>query len=187
MNISDERLAEMVGAGVPCVPAQPGEIAAVVQELRALRSKPVAGGAAEMQNAVCQALLDAFPMDDKIADNYAAVAVKALSALLPKATSPVVSEPAANKGEQRTICEACGNSNLAHGRAIWTDDGSSFCPSCAPQPEAVIEDRLPTREEAAAAAAILLRCNGHDLDVWTDGDFPDDDAWLKTLAALKEA
>lgn len=43
MTISDERLAEMVGAGVPCVPAQPGEIAAVVQELRALRSKPVAG------------------------------------------------------------------------------------------------------------------------------------------------
>ena len=34
MTLSDERLAEMVGAGVPCVPAQPGEIAAVVQELR---------------------------------------------------------------------------------------------------------------------------------------------------------
>lgn len=43
MTISDERLSEMVGAGVPCVPAQPGEIAAVVQELRSLRSKPVAG------------------------------------------------------------------------------------------------------------------------------------------------
>lgn len=36
-RITDERLAEMVGAGVPCVPAQPGEIAALVQELRALR------------------------------------------------------------------------------------------------------------------------------------------------------
>lgn len=34
MTISDERLAEMVGAGVPCALAQPGEIAAVVQELR---------------------------------------------------------------------------------------------------------------------------------------------------------
>jgi hypothetical protein len=37
-RITDERLAEMVGAGVPCVPAQPGEIAAVVQELRAIRA-----------------------------------------------------------------------------------------------------------------------------------------------------
>lgn len=37
-TISNERLAEMVGAGVPCVPAAPGEIAAVVQELRALRA-----------------------------------------------------------------------------------------------------------------------------------------------------
>lgn len=38
MTISDARLAEMVGAGVPCVPAQPGEIAAVVQELRKARA-----------------------------------------------------------------------------------------------------------------------------------------------------
>lgn len=38
MTISDERLAEMVGAGVPCVPAHPGEIAAVVQELRKARA-----------------------------------------------------------------------------------------------------------------------------------------------------
>lgn len=37
-TITDTRLAEMVGAGVPCVPAQPGEIAAVVQELRRLRA-----------------------------------------------------------------------------------------------------------------------------------------------------
>lgn len=37
-TITDARLAEMVGAGVPCVPAQPGEIAAVVQELRRLRA-----------------------------------------------------------------------------------------------------------------------------------------------------
>lgn len=36
-KISNERLAEMVGAGVACVPAKPGEIAAVVQELRGLR------------------------------------------------------------------------------------------------------------------------------------------------------
>lgn len=32
----------------------------------------------------------------------------------------------------------------------------------------------PTREEAAAAATILLRCNGHDLSTWTDDLWPDD-------------
>ncbi|MET0438278.1 MAG: hypothetical protein ABW043_12380 [Devosia sp.] len=42
-RVSDERLAEIVGAGVPCVPMQPGEAARIVQELRSLRSKPVAG------------------------------------------------------------------------------------------------------------------------------------------------
>lgn len=42
--------------------------------------------------------------------------------------------------------------------------------------------RLPTLEEAAHAAAILLRCNGHDLDVWTGGMWPDDaDPCLKAL------
>lgn len=56
-----------------------------------------------------------------------------------------------------------------------------------PAPKGVeITDRLPTRKEAAEAAAILLRCNGHDLDVWTGGDFPDEDDWLKALAAMKE-
>lgn len=40
MTISNERLAEMVGAGVPCVPASPGEIVAIVQELRSLRQSP---------------------------------------------------------------------------------------------------------------------------------------------------
>lgn len=34
--------------------------------------------------------------------------------------------------------------------------------------------RHPTREEAALAAAILHRCNGLDLDVWTDQRWPDD-------------
>ncbi|GBQ77223.1 hypothetical protein AA14337_0755 [Acetobacter malorum DSM 14337] len=42
--------------------------------------------------------------------------------------------------------------------------------------------RLPTLEEAAHAAAILLRCNGHDLDVWTGGIWPDDaDTSLKAV------
>lgn len=36
---------------------------------------------AEKQSVICDALLDAFPMADKNADNYAAVAVKALASL----------------------------------------------------------------------------------------------------------
>lgn len=28
-------------------------------------------------------------------------------------------------------------------------------------------ERLPTREEARAAAKVLLRCNGHDLGTWS--------------------
>ena len=39
----------------------------------------------------------------------------------------------ARKGEQRTICEDCGNANLAHDRAVWTDDGTSYCPTCRPR------------------------------------------------------
>lgn len=39
----------------------------------------------------------------------------------------------------------------------------------------------------AQAARVLLACNGADLDDWTDGDWPDDDAMdaLKSLAALE--
>jgi hypothetical protein len=36
-----------------------------------------------------------------------------------------------------------------------------------------LPERLPTREEAALAATILLRCNGHDLDVWTLATSPE--------------
>ena len=39
----------------------------------------------------------------------------------------------ADKGEQTTICDVCGNANLAHDRAKWSEDGSSFCPPCFPQ------------------------------------------------------
>ena len=45
-------------------------------------------------------------------------------------TAPSAPDHTARKGEQRTICEDCGNSNLAHDRAVWTDDGASYCPSC---------------------------------------------------------
>jgi hypothetical protein len=36
-------------------------------------------------------------------------------------------------------------------------------------------DRLPTLCEAKAAAAILRKCNGWDLSVWTDDVWPSDD------------
>lgn len=38
----------------------------------------------------------------------------------------------AAKGEQRTMCDACGRADLAASRAVWTEDESSFCPECAP-------------------------------------------------------
>ncbi|MAN77829.1 MAG: hypothetical protein CML24_11700 [Rhizobiales bacterium] len=41
-TVSDERLAEMVGAGMPCVPIMAGEVAQVVQELRQRRAQQVA-------------------------------------------------------------------------------------------------------------------------------------------------
>lgn len=42
--------------------------------------------------------------------------------------------------------------------------------------------RLPTREEAAKAAAVLLICNGHDLDTWMDHGDMDEDG-LRSLAS----
>lgn len=55
--------------------------------------------------------------------------------LSPKETekSCLIPEYNADRGEQRTICEACGNANLAHKRAKWTGDGSSYCPPCLPK------------------------------------------------------
>lgn len=45
-------------------------------------------------------------------------------------------------------------------------------------------ERLPTRVEAASAAELLRRCNGHDLDVWTGGEWPvDADLFLRPLAS----
>ena len=43
-------------------------------------------------------------------------------------------------------------------------------------------DRIPTREEAAKAAAVLLICNGHDLDVWMERGDLDADG-LQVLAS----
>ncbi|KQT54608.1 hypothetical protein ASG43_03210 [Aureimonas sp. Leaf454] len=43
------------------------------------------------------------------------------------------------------------------------------------EPGAGVEsERLPTLSEAAQAAQVFLRCNGHDLDIWTGGEWPDD-------------
>lgn len=41
--------------------------------------------------------------------------------------------------ELHTICDDCGNSSLAHDRAVWTDDGSSFCPGCFPKDAGHVE------------------------------------------------
>ena len=40
--------------------------------------------------------------------------------------------------------------------------------------KAPVDDRHPTLEEAAKAAALLLRCNGWDLSQWTDDEWPID-------------
>lgn len=46
-----------------------------------------------------------------------------------------------------------------------------------------MEDRLPSRDEAAFAARVLSSCNGHDLDVWSDGNWPTDaDEWLRPMS-----
>lgn len=42
--------------------------------------------------------------------------------------------------------------------------------------------RLPTQAEAVAAAKVLLRCNGADLDEWTNGEWFDAEADLRALA-----
>lgn len=59
----------------------------------------------------------------------------------------------------------------------------------APETAAEIE-RLPTRSDATAAAALLLRCNGWDLDEWSgeDGLFSRDcQYFLEALAAPETA
>lgn len=49
-----------------------------------------------------------------------------------------------------------------------------------------VEGRLPTREEAAFAARILSSCNGYDLDVWSEGNWPTDALeWLGPLASFE--
>lgn len=49
-----------------------------------------------------------------------------------------------------------------------------------------IESRLPDRSEAAFAARVLAACNGHDLDVWSEGLWPfDADGWLTPMAAME--
>ena len=68
--------------------------------------------------------------------------------------------------------------------------GATICASCRgagivlPPEGLKLEPRLPTRREAAAAAILLLRCNGHDFSQWTDDLWPDHDATeaLKMLA-----
>lgn len=69
----------------------------------------------------------------------------ALRATQPEAPQDARHEKLAGKGQQRTICHECGQSNLAAAKAVWTDDGSSFCPDgCAPQDtRKTVEDGEP--------------------------------------------
>lgn len=57
-----------------------------------------------------------------------------------RAYSTFANSENASKGEQRTICEACGNANLSHDRAAWADDGASYCPKCF---QIILADPLP--------------------------------------------
>lgn len=49
------------------------------------------------------------------------------------------------------------------------------------------EVRLPTLEEASAAAEILLLCNGMDLSDWSDDVFPCNDMEEGLKAIVKTA
>lgn len=49
------------------------------------------------------------------------------------------------------------------------------------------EERLPTLEEAAAAAEILMLCNGMDLSEWTGDIFPSDEAEEGLKAIVRTA
>jgi len=48
-------------------------------------------------------------------------------------------------------------------------------------------ERLPTQREFDAACRIIARCNGHDLDVWTDGVWPNDEMQEAIRPALSRA
>lgn len=82
--------------------------------------------------AIAEALEEFAMIDEAEGGNPLVIATERRAAELLRSTREA--EPVANKDEQRTICEACGNSNIAHDRAVWTDDGSAFCPPCHPSP-----------------------------------------------------
>jgi hypothetical protein len=63
-------------------------------------------------------------------------------------------------------------------------DSPSIVPLYA-SPPPTVEGRLPTREEVASAASILLMCNGHELHTWGAGDLLDDCA-MHALRALSQ-
>ena len=58
-RLSDERLREMIGAGVPCVPANPGETAALVSEV--IEAREVALEIIEIDQQTQQMLVDFDP------------------------------------------------------------------------------------------------------------------------------
>ena len=46
--------------------------------------------------------------------------------------NPLAGTRATQRPIQYTICHDGGNATLPHEEAVWTDDESSFCPSCIP-------------------------------------------------------
>jgi len=51
---------------------------------------------------------------------------------------------------QYTTCDDCGKSDLEHDKAVWTDDGASYCPSCR---SAIARKPLPDPLHAVMAKA----------------------------------
>ena len=52
--------------------------------------------------------------------------------------------------EQPANCEGCGRRDIAAVRAVWTEDGSSFCPTCAPPSVSPTPVNAMPPEEAAS-------------------------------------
>ena len=96
------------------------------------------------QDAICQALLNAFPMADKVADGYAAVAVKAIATPSLPAQEPVAWEgywPGAGSIDSVTRL-----TSYLPTMEKWKADEAEITPLYAsPQPEASVTDEMVER------------------------------------------
>lgn len=85
----------------------------------------------------------------------------------------------AKHGEQTTICDDCGNSNLAHDKAVWTQDGASYCPTCRPHTATEPDPLSPARVEAMARE--YCRITGLNTQDW---GYSDSGAFISILDGL---